>query len=211
MQSTHYYQSERSRVTQAGFSLIEVLVSLAIFAIVVTMSVGTMIVMIDANSKARFTQTIVSNAAFALDSMTRDIRTGVNYVCSNSSTNSSLAMDSDSATPQDCPSGASAFAFSETGQSLTGSLASNRIGFRHQINADGVGQIQRKLSTNGAWLPITADNVNITELTFVARGTDTSDNLAPTVVIYIKGEGVGDMQNTEFNLQTTITQIALDI
>lgn len=197
---------------QAGFSLIEVLVSLAIFAVVVTMSVGTMIVMIDANSKAQFSQSISSNMAFALDSMTRDIRTGTDYRCSNSSTDGALQLnDRSNYVPNDCMGGRSAFAFTESGGSLTTGLASNRIGFRHRT-VDGVGRIERKLSTDGGpWQAITSENVNITELTFTVRNTNTSDSLSPQVTIYIKGEGVGDIQDTEFVLQTTITQRALDI
>lgn len=196
---------------QAGFSLIEVLVSLAIFAVVVTMSVGTMIVMIDANSKAQFSQSISSNMAFALDSMTRDIRTGTDYRCSNSSTVGALQLgDRSNYVPNDCTGGRSAFAFTEAGESLTAGLTSNRIGFRHRT-VDGVGRIERRLSSDGGWQAITSENVNITELTFTVRNTNTSDSLSPQVTIYIKGEGVGDIQDTEFVLQTTITQRALDI
>ena len=198
---------------QAGFSLIEVLVSLSLFAIVVTMSVGTMVVLIDANTKAQFTQSIVSNASFALDSMARDIRTGTNYVCSNN-----LQMGDNDASPSDCPSpgGGAAFAFTEAGGSLTNGLNSNRIGFRYNSNSHGgtgIGAIERKLSTNASedWKPITADNVNITDFTFTVRHTDSTDNRSPLVTIEISGEGVSDFQNTQFSLRTTVTQRALDI
>lgn len=201
-----------------GFSLIEVLVSLALFAIVVTMSVGSMLVMIDANAKAQVTQTIVSNASFALDSMTRDIRTGTNFVCNSIDVHAddtpwdnALSLDDNDASPLDCAGGTFAFAFTETGASLTGGYDTNRIGFRLKE-----GRIERKISTRrgaspSVWQSITADSVNITGLEFVVTGTDDEDYQSPLVTITIAGEGVGEYQNTEFSLRTTVTQRALDI
>lgn len=209
--------NQLTKPNQTGFSLIEVLVSLALFAIVVTMSVGTMIILIDANAKAQVTQSIVSNASFALDSMARDIRTGSNYRCLNDSTDGALQMNNDAATPNSCVNGGSAFAFTESGGSLTDGLNSNRIGFRYNPDSHGagIGAIERKLSTNinEDWEAITADNVNITNFSFTVHHTDNSstDNRSPLVTIEITGEGVDDPQNTQFSLRTTVTQRALDI
>ncbi len=183
-----------------GFSLVEVLVSISIFAIVVTISVGTLIVLIDANAKAQSVQAGVNNVAFVLDSMVRDIRTGYAYQCGT------LSFDSNP-TPSDCVPGKTAFAFTESGDSLTAGKGSNRIGFRLANEA-----IERRLGLNGSWQVVTAPDVRITALKFVVTGTSLSDNTSPLVTVFITGEA-GDIVGTDstFSLQTTVTQQSLDI
>lgn len=67
--------------SQAGFSLVELIVSLALFSVVVTISVGALLVLIAANDQQQKEQSIMSNLSFALDSMTREMRTGTYYFC----------------------------------------------------------------------------------------------------------------------------------
>lgn len=62
-----------------GFSLIEIMVSLAIFAIVVVVATGALLTTIDATKKAQATQTVLTNLNLALEGMTREIRVGSNY------------------------------------------------------------------------------------------------------------------------------------
>ncbi len=63
-----------------GFSLIEIMVSLAIFAIVVVVATGALLSTIDATKKAQATQTVLTNLNLALEGMTREIRTGSDYI-----------------------------------------------------------------------------------------------------------------------------------
>ncbi len=67
--------------TQRGFTLIEMIVSLGIFSIVSTMTVGSLLVLISGNQQLQGEQNAMTNLAFAIDSMTREMRTGSSYVC----------------------------------------------------------------------------------------------------------------------------------
>lgn len=193
---------------ERGFTLVEVLVSLGIFAIVVTMSVGTLLVLIDANARAQAVQEAVNNVSFTLDAMVRDIRTGYAYEC-EASWNTLDFGNGPSYDTSDC-AGESNFAFTETGGSLTGSQSSHRIGFR--LNN---GIIERQLGAL-ALQPMTPNNVNISDLKFYVTGTDTfgsnGDVTAPLVTIYIAGT-VADStgKTTAFDLQTTVAQNTIDI
>lgn len=200
---------------QAGFSLIEVLVSLSIFAIIVTMGVGSMLVLIDANAKAQNTQQVINNVSFMLDSMSRDLRTGFGYYCHNNvaSLNGEFAAN-DSFSVRDCVNGGSGIVFTETGGSLTGvGAGSSRIGYRlSQI--DGVGVIERRIGQNGSWEPVTSSEVDITNLRFVVTGTDRApaNRVSPKVTIMIEGVmGAGTELEARFALQTSITQQTLDL
>jgi len=55
------------------------MVSIGLFAIVMMMASGAYFIMISANREAQATTTGINNLAYALESMTRNIRTGRNY------------------------------------------------------------------------------------------------------------------------------------
>jgi type II secretion system protein J len=198
-----------------GFTLVEVLVSLSIFTFVTTAAVGVLLVMIDANRKSQNTQIAMTNLSFALDSMTRDIRTGTSYYCANNTTDVDSAADSFFSVTQDndCSGGNQAFAFTESGQSLTSgcSVGANdrRVGFR--LNN---GVIERSLCGIPDWQTLTSSEVTISTLDFVVTGSDSSspDTDPPLVTIYIEGS-VSDVRDADatFSIQTTVTQQLLDI
>lgn len=189
-----------------GFSLIEVLVALSLFTIVTTVSVGTLMVLIDANIKQQGAQVIVTNVSFALDSMTREIRTGFHYYCRNNIGNNSQTTGTST---RNCPHGANSLVITESGQSLTEGKGSRRIAYRHNP-ADQ--SIQRRLGTTGVWQTITASEVNITTLDFIVTGTSTTDSKSPTVTIFIEGTSEDvERLDTSFQIQTTVTQHNLDI
>mgnify|MGYP006914907368 FL=1 len=181
---------------------------MSIFTVVVSMAVGSLIVLMDANTKAQNMQAVVSNVSFALDSMTREIRTGFFYECDDGS-----SLDHTGSTVQSCPSGDNGFAFTEAGDSLTNAMGSNRIAYR--LNASDK-SIERKLGTLGPWQKLTADpDVIIDRLEFVVTDTDslsTGDTKTPTVSIFISGSA-GNVTGADatFTMQTTVSQLTLDI
>jgi prepilin-type N-terminal cleavage/methylation domain-containing protein len=64
-----------------GFTLVELIVSVGLFAIVMTLAAGAYLVMISANQRTQAVATGINNLSFALESMVRSIRTGTGYVC----------------------------------------------------------------------------------------------------------------------------------
>ncbi len=90
-----------------GFTLIEIIVSLGIFAVVAVVALGALVRIITANKKAQTVQAAVTNINFALDAMSREIRVGRNYYCV-SGPGSSFALSSleqEYTTATKCPSG----------------------------------------------------------------------------------------------------------
>jgi len=67
-----------------GFTLIEIIVSLAVFIVVATISVGAFLKILTANKQSQALETAMNNANFALDSMTRDLRVGEDFYCYDS-------------------------------------------------------------------------------------------------------------------------------
>jgi len=66
---------------QKGFTLVEMLVSVAIFAVVMTVALGSLLAMSESDRKAQTLKSVINNLNFSLDSMSRAIRTGTTYSC----------------------------------------------------------------------------------------------------------------------------------
>lgn len=212
----HIFTARRST---SGFSLIELMVSISIFAIVMTISMGTLMTLIDANAKAQALSSAMTNISFALDSMTRNIRTGRNFECtSGTSFTGSVLPAEDGAANNDCPTGDTAIIFTP------GFATSTRMAYR--LNGGRIEQWIDKKDKNGAdiqdsWVPITSDTppaaVTIDTLKFVLRGSQDTDGIPssdydqPNVSLLISGSVQNGLdQSTEFQVQSKVTQRVLN-
>lgn len=211
-ENMHICRGFTQQAKEAGFTLVEMLVSIGLFAVVVTMSVSTLLVLIDANGRAQNTQLVVNNLSFALDSMTREIRTGSFWNCHNrTEIDSNNVPEGDAA--GDCASPQNALKIVEVDDSITGGVSENdrRITYWFKSNLDGRGAIMRRIDENPS-VPLTGPEIDITAMSFSVIGTQAGDSDQPTATIYIKGRaGLDDVQAKEFELQTTITQRELNL
>ena len=93
-----------------GFSLVEMLVSVALFSAVMLIGAGALLSLIDANRKAQSLNSVMNNLNFALESMSRNIRVGTTYHCE---TDNSIPSNIDQT--KDCPEGGKLLGFEKTG------------------------------------------------------------------------------------------------
>ncbi len=216
--------------TQTGFTLIEMIVSLAVFSVVITISIGALLMLIATNQKLQAEQSVLTNLSFALDSMTREIRTGTQYLCvslNNYNTpftappisifeeGVNLAGLGD--TTEDCPAGNSnnrklhGLTFFEGGQSITNAPDTRILYFFD--NQDNT--IYRRIS-GGNRQSIVSSGIFIEDAQFYVTGSEAwggagGDVLQPAVTIFIKAREKDDPTAKSFEIQTTITQRTLDI
>jgi prepilin-type N-terminal cleavage/methylation domain-containing protein len=104
-----------------GFTLIEVLVAISIFAMVMLVATGAVFSIVEANRKTHSLKSVMTNLNFALESMTRDIRVGSRYGC-----------DTEISVPGDCVTGGSVFHYTPNtaaapGDQIKYTLANSRI------------------------------------------------------------------------------------
>ncbi len=189
---------------KTGFTLIEMLVSVGLFAVTVTMSMGSLLILVDAHSRSQSVQVAVDNLSFALDSITRQLRTGQNYYCAPN-----INALTTGAPPgvlrggeRNCSNGGQAISFTDT-----------RTGWRYGFALNG-NTIQRKVDKPGdigEWENMTGANLRVTQARFVLDGTGNT-TVQPAVTINIQIE-VGDVVGlgTSLDMQTSIVQRSLNL
>lgn len=189
----------RNSTQQSGFSLVEMLVAVALFAIVMMVSTGALLSLIDANRKAQALHSVMNNLNIALDGMVRSIRMGDTYHCGNAGTYSNV---------RDCENGDTLLAFEPFGGDSGDS--SDQWVYWYDANAQQIFKSEDGGSTGFA---VTAPEVQIENMQFYVTGTTVADTEQPKVVIVVQGTAApGDARTeTTFNIQASATQRVLDI
>lgn len=182
--------------TAMGFSLIEVMVSLALFSIVMIIAMGAFLSVLDANRKAQALQISIDNTYFAFEHITRLIRTGTTYDCESFS-----SLDT-----HDCNGGSEFQFLDDTGRTI-----------RFQL-VNGVIEQQIRDATSGVWgnwFSLTAPDLDVKNLIFHVNNStllSSGNTEQPTVTLVIMGVvNEGKKTETQIKLQTTVAQRVLDL
>jgi prepilin-type N-terminal cleavage/methylation domain-containing protein len=189
--------------TQKGFTLVEMMVAVAIFSIVVMISLGAILTVLDANRKARTLTEVMNNMNFSIEMITRSLKTGVEPDYEQLASNEE---------------GENFFILS------VGSIILDESGFqrektRYRLMKDGErGYIARctnfsDICSSDEWDPITSDLVDVDrfEAFVVGYGTE-NDGVQPRTQLFISGTvRVNENISSDFSLQTTVSQRRLNL
>lgn len=175
----------------SGFTLVELLVAIAVFIVVMTISLGSILSIMDASRKAKNLKTMMTNLNFSIDVMAREIKFGKKYYCGIDVTNPHIAT-------QNCSSGGTSITFTtSTGVDTIYTLSS--------------GQIQKSINHGGTYIGVTSPEVTIQDLKFFVLGSTFADTIQPKVLVLIRGyAGSKPTTQSSFVLQTTLSQRELD-
>lgn len=197
-------------VGQRGFTLLEMIVALAIFTIALFIATSTFLSVVNADRKSRGIRVATDNLNLALEDISRKIKTGYSYSCDGG------------ATVADCTSGShSTLAFTDQagtrimyklgsgpGTIVAGTVASGcGTGY-----AAGQGCILRSDDGGVSFITATSPEISITLLKFLVGGSAIwPDTQQPSVIVVVSGS-LGNQTATQvaFRVQTTITQRAYD-
>ncbi|OGG48302.1 hypothetical protein A2678_00280 [Candidatus Kaiserbacteria bacterium RIFCSPHIGHO2_01_FULL_53_31] len=168
--------------TFRGFTLVELIVAVGLFAFVMMLASGAYLVMIGANRDAQAITTGINNLSFALETMTRDIRTGIKYGCGTFGT--------------DCTGGGESFVFMDANN--------NSITYTKGTN----GLTKNNIAITDSSVEVTSLKFYVTG-TVNARG---SDYVQPNVVIVVSGKvSAGPGKWKEFYVETSATMRGTDL
>lgn len=179
-----------------GYTLIELIVAVGLFALVMVLASGAYLIMIGVNRQAQALSTGINNISFALESMTRDIRTGTHYNCAGSG---------------DCSGGTSFSIVDATGQNVTYS----RSGSSAVCGGATSGCITK--TVNGVTSPLTDPSIDVSSVVFYAFGTAPysvgQDINQPRVTIIVTGTAaVGPGKTPQaFTVETGATMRGTDL
>jgi len=189
----------------SGFTLIEMIVAVALFAVVMLVCVGALLSMVSANRKAQALQSVMNNLNITLDSMVRPMREGNSF---NGYGTTPYCSQNTGGGPNDCSGGGSKFSFK--------SYDNADVVYLFDLNGSVCGANRLcKSDTNGlSWSAITAPEIFINDMRFFVVGTTRlNDAVEPKVVIVIKGSAgaAGTKARTTFHIQATAVQRVLDL
>ena len=186
---------------KGGFTLVEILVAVSIFALVVIVIVGALLSISNANLRSQAIRAVIDNLNLAVEGMTRKIRAGGAYHCGGG------APD----LPLDCPftssSGFSQFAF----EAVDGDPDDSSDQISYQLNQNRIEVKDIRISPES--LSLTAPEIKVNELKFYVEGAGSkAEGRQPRVIIVLRGtaEVKGEVV-TEFNIQTQASQRVLDL
>lgn len=178
---------------EAGFTLVEVMVSVSLFIVILVASMASILSVFNANQKSKTLRSVMDNLNISMEAMTRSIRFGTNYHCGSTGTITA---------PLDCGGGGSnTMSFlGVDGNTVTYSLTGGRI--TRAINS-------------GATTYMTSSDVTINNLAFRVYGSPHFNNGAdlfqPEVIIVVGGTvGTKVVTQSSFTLETTVSQRQFD-
>ncbi|HVO28701.1 MAG TPA: prepilin-type N-terminal cleavage/methylation domain-containing protein [Candidatus Paceibacterota bacterium] len=185
-----------------GFTLIEVLVSVILFAVFVTIAVGGFVSALHSQREVAFLIAAQSNAGTALEQMAREIRTGYLF-CNDPGHNGN-------------PGPACAYPIC----TITNNVwTCSELDF-YDANSENVhyklqgGSLLRSdTGSTGTFVPITADNVRITYLDFTLFGNTEGDHWNPRITIamqVVPSSTDPALTSDILNLQTSISARTID-
>ncbi len=185
-------KSERARSEASrAFTLIELMVSIALFSIVVVVVAAAYLNLLKLDKDARATVQIANNLNFVIDTMSREIRTGKNYGCNGTQ-------------GQNCPfSGTpgNSFVFTDdSGETITYRLYG--------------GQIQESIN-GSAFTLITDPLITVNALNFYVSDADSGSQgrVQPKVTIVVQGSITANAGQSPitFDIETSATQRQINL
>ncbi len=192
--------------SQSGFTLIELLVSLSLFIIVVLALVSSLYNINNASRKVQAMRSVIDNLNFALESMSRTIRTGSNIVCDNLPGSNCPILSEGITNPRHHIAVDSTVGEARTVEYRWGkeSLSSGKENIERCVRVD----VEQACPVNSdQWVAITAPEIQITKLNFYVDGADIGDNKQPSVIIMVEGIAHAGADNTlPFSVQTYLSQ-----
>lgn len=196
-----------------GFTLVEVMIAMAIFTILVTVGIGSVLGSMSQHKLSQNTRSVMDSLNYVMEDMARNIRLGSNIHCYTSSETVPFVLTADPMDPNNCDP------TEETHTIIFNDLRGDQLKYTITPSVGSTpNKILKQQVTDAEPQNITPPEVVIdyARSGFMVRGacpstgTTCSDTGQPTVVIRLSGKVVYQDTETRFAIGTTVTPRALD-
>lgn len=167
------------------------MVATSIFVVVMMASIGSLFNLFGNAKNSRALRFAMDNVNYAMESMTRSLRMGLNYYC-GASTPSGLEET------MDCTGGGTLVAF------VPQNNPNIRITYKWATRANGTKTIER--CEGNVCVEVVSSDVNVEFFKFYVRGSSPSDNLQASVYVLVKGSVDVKGVKSSFSIQTLASQ-----
>jgi len=191
-----------------GFTLIETMISVALFLIIITAGMGSLLNASAIHQKTQAIRSIMDNLSFVTEDMSRNIRTGSSYHCIREPV-TPMADLGDSA-PLSSPTGLNCW-----GIAFEPSGGGDQWGYEI-LSSSGSGYIVKSIDNGKNWAQLTPLEINIdgqiSGFTITgAKPPADGDFQQPFVTIRLVGSITSKGTIIPFSLQTSVSQRLIDI
>jgi prepilin-type N-terminal cleavage/methylation domain-containing protein len=182
--------------THTGFTLIELMMSMALFAVVTVVATTALISITDASRKAQALQSVMGNLNTALDGMVRSVRMGSQYTVSGGGER--LEFTPYGADPADVSARWGYVWDDSDGDGSKDAL------FKDYVPKGYASRVR---------VAVTAPEVRIEYVKFYIDGELSTDTKQPRVLLVLRGQAGAEKvkTTTTFSIQASATQRLLDI
>ena len=145
----------------SGFTLIELMVATTLFTVIMLMGVGTLIISSNGARNSHKLRVAVDNVNFAMESMTRELRTGSHFYCSQTTASMADGIEGD------CVSG-NVIVFTPQ---ETGGVQPPRTAYVLQKRSNDTNVLRRCEGSDSNCSDIVSADVNVQNLKFFVTGS----------------------------------------
>jgi len=190
-----------------AFTLVEIIVSLAIFSIVAVVALGALVKIISANNKAQTLQSAMTNLNYAIESISREMRVGKNYYCGTAFTYDDIAspVACGGIVGSDELSSDAYIAFESSRKDENNPCSHNLLTAYRFSMSDGIGKWRQQACDDfpgGDFSSVIDDEITLDG--YFIRVDTTSG--VPLATIRISGySGTREREKTYFDVQTSIS------
>ena len=184
-------EAKRSASINKGFTLIEILVSVAVFSLVMAATSGIFVTVLQGQRKSLANQELINNTSYNLEYISRLLR---------------MARKQTAQLPSCLSQNGLNYEITRTGQGIK---FLNYQGICYEFYLDA-GRMYQKKDTE--ILPLTPAKIEVSLLKFSLSGASESDNLQPrlTFALAVNTKGQRPEEKAEIKVQTTVSQRELD-
>ncbi len=197
--------------TDGGFTLVEVMIAMAIFTVIITIGMESVLSAMQQHRSSQNMRTVMDSLNFAMEDIARNIRLGTNIRCESLGDSDAFDSTTLAVLPENCPSGSNKIFFND--------FQGNHLAYIITLGAPlgtGIGhQIVKQQGDDPAIAQIISPPgvvIDTLRSGFTVRGALTSpdDSGQPTVIIRLAGKITSQGVDSKFAIETAVVLRSLD-